>query len=205
MMATVPSPARLHPGTHVLGSRPYPWPWDGRLAGASIALVVAGWTTAWRDVCAADVGQHVGERIVRLAAAVTAGGGPVLTVAHAPARTLPAGGALALEHARRVDSVGIDGFFGSALDTRLRAAGVTCVLLAGHGLEGPVHSTLRSANDRGYECLLVADACSCVVPDLRGPALSTVTMSGGIFGAVATTAAVLAALRPLGTSPGARP
>jgi len=78
----------------------------------------------------------------------------------------------------------------------LRAAGATHLLVAGHGLEGPVHSTLRSANDRGYECLLVIDACSPLDPGLAGAARSMVEMSGGIFGAVGTTADVLAALVP---------
>ena len=57
-----------------------------------------------------------------------------------------------------------------------------------------MHSTMRSANDRGYECLLVVDACAPLDPDLVPPAISMVEMSGGIFGAVGTTAPVLAAL-----------
>jgi nicotinamidase-related amidase len=57
-----------------------------------------------------------------------------------------------------------------------------------------VHSTLRSANDTGYECLLVADACSAHDPALVASSISSVEMSGGIFGAIGTTDAVLAAL-----------
>jgi nicotinamidase-related amidase len=53
---------------------------------------------------------------------------------------------------------------------------------------------MRSANDRGYECLLVADACRPVDPALRAPALSMIEMSGGIFGAVGQSAQVLRAL-----------
>jgi nicotinamidase-related amidase len=102
--------------------------------------------------------------------------------------------------ARRVDAAGIDGFHGSGLDATLRAAGATHLLLAGHGLEAPVHSTLRSANDRGYECLLVLDASSPLRPDLVPAARSMVEMSGGIFGAVGTTRDVLAALVPLPVS-----
>ena len=69
-------------------------------------------------------------------------------------------------------------------------------VVAGHGLEGPVHSTMRGANDMGYECLLVLDAATVLVPGLAGPSRSMVEMSGGIFGAVGRSADVVAALRP---------
>jgi nicotinamidase-related amidase len=92
-----------------------------------------------------------------------------------------------------VDASGIDGFFGSSLDVTLRSRGVTHLVLAGFGLEGPVHSTLRSANDRGYECLLLADASAAMSEETKPAAISTVEMSGGIFGAVGE----LSALREL--------
>jgi nicotinamidase-related amidase len=93
-----------------------------------------------------------------------------------------------------VDATGVDGFFGSNLDALLRRWGCTHLAMAGFGLEGPVHSTLRSANDRGYECLLLADACAAMGEQTRRGALSTVTMSGGIFGAVGTVADLAALL-----------
>ena len=68
------------------------------------------------------------------------------------------------------------------------------LLLVGLGLETTVHSTMRSANDRGYECLLVVDACAPLDPDAVPNAVSMVEMSGGIFGAVGLTDPVLAAL-----------
>ena len=52
---------------------------------------------------------------------------------------------------------------------------------------------MRSANDRGYECLLVADATTAIDPDVTPRALSMVEMSGGIFGAIGYTGAVTAA------------
>lgn len=67
---------------------------------------------------------------------------------------------------------------GRPLDALLRGWGCTHLAMAGFGLEGPVHSTLRSANDRGYERLLLADACGPVGKETRRGALSTVTMSG---------------------------
>jgi nicotinamidase-related amidase len=72
-------------------------------------------------------------------------------------------------------------------------------VICGQWLETGVHSTMRSANDRGYECLLALDACVPYDPDLVPAARSQVEMSGGIFGAVGETAAVLAALHAVST------
>jgi nicotinamidase-related amidase len=91
---------------------------------------------------------------------------------------------------------GWDGFYDSGLDAVLRRHHVDRLLLVGDCLETGVHSTLRSANDRGYECLLVADACTAAEPSLAAPALSMIEMSGGIFGAVGHAADVLRALAP---------
>ena len=93
-----------------------------------------------------------------------------------------------------VSAVGIDGFYGGPLDAVLRAGRRDQLLLVGLGLETTVHSTMRSANDRGYECLLVVDACAPLDPEVVPNAISMVEMSGGIFGAVGTTNNVLAAL-----------
>jgi nicotinamidase-related amidase len=93
-----------------------------------------------------------------------------------------------------VDAGGVDGFFAGPLDRELRARGITHLLLAGFGAEAAVDSTLRSANDRGYECLTLADAVAPFDPDTGARALASVTMSGGIFGAIATTEQLLRAL-----------
>jgi nicotinamidase-related amidase len=86
-----------------------------------------------------------------------------------------------------------NGFYSSRLDDVLRANGRTDIIVAGWGLEGPVHSTLRAGNDRGYECLLVADASTPLDPDLVFGSCEMVRFSGGIFGAFAGTADVVAA------------
>jgi nicotinamidase-related amidase len=92
-------------------------------------------------------------------------------------------------------AAGIDGFYGSPLDAILHRNERTHLLVAGLGLETAVHSTVRRANDRGYECLTVIDAClphdTALVPASR----SSIEMSGGIFGAVGASADVLAAYR----------
>lgn len=177
---------------HVAGTDPYPWPYDGSLDGAHLALVLPGWDEGWaghaldvavaRDACSA------------LAHATAAVSGLVVAVAHRGATVLhlPVVGPT-------LTADGIDAFHGGPLDDVLRRTGRTHLLVAGIGLEGPVHSTLRSANDRGFECLLVADATAPLTTDLTKAAAKTVTMSGGIFGAIGTTAAALAALHQLST------
>lgn len=112
----------------------------------------------------------------------------ILPAAHGPERG-PAG--------RRpgdlvVLAYGVDAFSASPLAEALSGYGVSHLLVAGFGLEGPVHSTLRSANDRGWECLLVSDGCAPLDVSLAGAAMSTVEMSGGIFGATASAEQVLA-------------
>ena len=59
-----------------------------------------------------------------------------------------------------------------------------------------VHTTVREANDRGYECLVLSDGVAPFDDELGDHALSSVTMSGGIFGAVGTSVELLSALRP---------
>ncbi|MEZ5139663.1 MAG: isochorismatase family protein [Acidimicrobiales bacterium] len=178
---------------HVADTEPYAWPYDGRLAGEHLALVVAGWDEAWRRRSIEPAA--VAAAVAALAAAVARVGGLVVGVHHGDAAPLD------LADGRTVGAAGIDAFWGGPIDATLRSAGRTHLLVVGHGLEGPVHSTLRSANDRGYECLLVTDACAPLTDDLADAAALTVTMSGGIFGAIGRLEPVLDALATLPTAP----
>lgn len=188
---------------HVPGTSPYPWPFDGDLTGAGTALLVLAPVDA--DALPAEVANAV----ALLARALRAAGGAVLVATTtAPARLAdrtaapagtagPAGGPDLLEEVAPdlvIAAGGLDAFYASDLDLVLRTRGVVRLLFAGSWLETTVHSTMRDANDRGYECLLVVDACTPVEPDLVPAAVSTIGMSGGIFGAVGQTADVLAAL-----------
>ena len=58
-----------------------------------------------------------------------------------------------------------------------------------------MHSTLREAVDRYFECLLIEDACASGDADAHAAAVHMVTVEDGIFGAVASADAVVAALR----------
>ncbi len=76
----------------------------------------------------------------------------------------------------------------------LRAAGLTDLLIAGVPLELGADCTMREANDLGYECLLIEDCCTGLSEETFRGAVSSIQMSGGIFGAVATASEVMAAL-----------
>jgi biuret amidohydrolase len=172
--------------TGTLTAPTYPWPWHGAPDPARCALVACR-DPSWRvDGAAADAADR---RLALVAGVVSAAGGAVIAVgvpdAVVPVGDLPAGTTVVRSH-------GVDGFYGSALDAVLRRSRVADLVVCGWGLEGPVHSTMRSANDRGFECLLVPDASTAVDPDLVEPACSMVEMSGGIFGGHAGAAAVVA-------------
>lgn len=175
----------------VEGSRPYAWPFGGAVVAERTALVVAGADAGWYGQCP-DAAQVA--RVVRHAAKVLRSTGVlVVRVRHLmgpdalpPAWTGPAAD-------REVDARGRDAFFATPLDGILRKAGRDHLVLGGFGLEGPVHSTLRSANDRGYECITLTDGTASVRRDLESAAHSMICMSGGIFGAVGDSEALLRA------------
>ena len=178
----------------VAGTTPYPWPYDGALSPERTALIVAGWNDEWWARCHDPAA--VVDRIRRLAESVDT----VITIDHAgPSRSRrsfdpTAGSVPSIAGSSVVTAAGIDAFYGSPLDPVLRSRRTDLLLLVGLGLETTVHSTMRSANDRGFECLLVVDACAPLDPDAVPNAVSMVEMSGGIFGAVGLTDPVLAAL-----------
>ncbi|WP_280416349.1 biuret amidohydrolase [Nocardia carnea] len=93
-----------------------------------------------------------------------------------------------------VDKPGKGAFYATDLDLLLRAAGITHIVLTGITTDVCVHTTMREANDRGYECLVLSDCTGATEKKHHEAALSMVTMQGGIFGAVATSDQLLAAL-----------
>lgn len=93
-----------------------------------------------------------------------------------------------------VDKPGYGAFHQTDLAQLLETRAIRHLLLCGVTTEVCVHSTLREAIDRGYECSLIADACGSAYPSLHDAALRMVEVEGGIFGSVVETQAVIAAL-----------
>jgi biuret amidohydrolase len=94
-----------------------------------------------------------------------------------------------------IDKTANGAFTHTDLDHVLRARGITHLLFAGCTTDVCVHSTLREAVDRNYQCLLIEDACASADRYAHEAAIHMVTVEDGVFGVVATAAAVLAALR----------
>ena len=86
-------------------------------------------------------------------------------------------------------------FFGTDLHTRLESLGVKSLLFTGVTTEVCVQTTMREANDRGYECLLVEDATESYFPEFKAATLAMITAQNGIVGWTASAADVVAAMK----------
>jgi nicotinamidase-related amidase len=93
-----------------------------------------------------------------------------------------------------VDKPGYSAFHATDLEQILTAKAIRRLIFTGVTTDVCVHSTLRSAVDRGYECLLIEDGCAATVAENHRASVNTIMTEGGIFGAVATTDAVCSAL-----------
>ena len=93
-----------------------------------------------------------------------------------------------------LDKPGKGSFYATDLELILRNAGIKNLVVTGVTTEVCVHTTLREANDRGFECLVLEDCCGSYFPEFHRVALEMVAAQGGIFGWVTGSAELLQAM-----------
>jgi nicotinamidase-related amidase len=92
-----------------------------------------------------------------------------------------------------IDKPGKGAFYATDLDTILKNGGIKQLIVCGVTTEVCVNTTVREANDRGFDCLVLSDCCGSYFPEFHEMGLRMIKAQGGIFGWVTSSPAVIAA------------
>ncbi|MDR7537798.1 MAG: isochorismatase family cysteine hydrolase [Armatimonadota bacterium] len=93
-----------------------------------------------------------------------------------------------------VDKPGKGSFYATDLELILRERGIRSLIVTGVTTEVCVHTTVREANDRGFECLVLEDCVASYFPEFQNAAIKMIKAQGGIFGWVSRSESLLEAL-----------